>query len=113
MATLPNPAQQLAAIVSQLYELSGDSTVPPPQQQTLLLQAHDLRGDLVTLVSSQFTQNSVAYKSVMSNLAAVSGALQQAQQDITQVITVVDGVAHLAKSIDDLLKEMAQTAAML
>ena len=113
MATLPNPAQQLAAVVSQLYELSGDSRIPTAQQQALLLQAHDLRGDLVTLVSLQFTQNTVAYKGVMSNLDSVSDTLQQAQEGITQALAVINGVAQLAKSIDNLLTEAAQTGAIV
>src|SRR5216684_956005 len=94
-ATLPNPAGQLASVVSQLYDLAGNSQVPAAQQQALLLQAHDLRGDLVTLVSVQFSQNTAAYKSVMANLNGVTGALNQAQRDITQAIGVVNGLGQL------------------
>ncbi|SRR5258708_17811022 len=111
--TLTNPAGQLASIVSQLYDLAGNSQVAAPQQQALLLQAHDLRGDLVTLVALQFSQNTAAYQSVMSNLNAVTGALNQAQQDIAQAIRVVTGVGQLAQSIDSLLKEAAQAAAIV
>jgi hypothetical protein len=109
---LTNPAGQLAAIVSQLYDLAVNSQVPPAQQQALLLQAHDLRGDLITLVSTQFSQNTAAYQSVMTNLNSVIGALKQAQTDITQAIAVVTGAGQLAQSIDSLLKEAAQVAAM-
>jgi hypothetical protein len=110
--TLTNPAGQLAALVSQLYDLAGNSQVPPAQQQSLLIQAHDLRGDLVTLVSQQFTQNTAAYQSVMKNLDAVTSSLNQAQQDITKAIGVVNGLGQLAQSIDSLIKEGAQFAAM-
>src|SRR5438105_2533062 len=113
MATLTNPAEQLASIVSQLYDLAGNSTIDAAQKQALLLQAHDLRGDLVTLVSLQFSKNTAAYQSVMANLNTVTGALTQAQQDIAQAIAVVTGAGQLAKSIDSLLKEAAQVAAMV
>jgi hypothetical protein len=42
----------------------------------------------------------------------VIGALKQAQTDITQAIAVVTGAGQLAQSIDSLLKEAAQVAAM-
>jgi hypothetical protein len=103
-----NPAAQLADTVSRLYDLAGNSQVPADQRKALLLQAHDLRGDLVSLVAMQFTQNTAAYQNVMANLSAVTSALDQVQQDIQQAIGVVGAVGQLAKSIDDLLKEAAQ-----
>ena len=110
---LINPAQQLASIVSQLYALAGNSQVPAGQQQVLLLQAHDLRGDLISLVAMQFSQNTAAYKSVMASLGTVTTALNQAQQDITKIIGVVNGAGQLAQSIDSLLKEAAQAGASM
>ena len=110
--TIKNPAEPLAAVVSRLYDLAGNSKIPPAQQQALLLQAHDLRGDLITMVATQFTQNSPAYQSVLANLNSVTAALNQAQQDITQTIGVVNGLGQLAQSIDALLKEAAQIGAM-
>jgi hypothetical protein len=111
--TLTNPAAQLASIVSQLYDLAGNSQVPPAQKTSLLLQAHDLRGDLVTLVATQFSQNSAAYQSVMNNLNNVTGGLNQAQQDITLAIGIIAGAGQLAQSIDALLKEAAQVASVV
>ena len=111
--TIQNPADKLAAIVSQLYDLAGNSQVPPAQQQALLLQAHDLRGDLLTLVSMQFTQSTAAYQAVMKNLNDVTGTLNAAQQDITKAIGVVNGLGQLAQSIDALLKDAAQAAAIV
>ena len=39
-------------------------------------------------------------------------SLKQAQQDITKAISVVTGAGQLAQSIDSLLKEAAQVAAI-
>ncbi|SPE55149.1 hypothetical protein SBV1_2090007 [Verrucomicrobia bacterium] len=111
MPTLQNPAGQLADVVSRLYDLAGNSQVPPAQEQALWLQAHDLRGDLVALVAMQFSQNTTAYTAAMTSLDKVTAALDQAQQDITKAIGVVTGAGQLAKSLDDLLKEAAQAAA--
>jgi hypothetical protein len=108
---LPNPAEQLGAIVSQLYELAGNSAVPSDQRQALFLKAHDLRGDLVELVSMQFTNETAAYQGVMASLDKVTAALNQAEQDIQNITGVVDGAARLASSIDNLLQEAAQVAA--
>ena len=106
---ITNPADLLAPIVTQLYTLAGNSTVSLQQRQTLTQQAHDLRGDLVTLVSAQFTQADGTYTSVMTNLTAVTAALNQAQKDITQVTNVINGVAQLATSLDSLIAAIIKT----
>ena len=111
--TLDNPAQQLASVVSRLYDLAGNSQLPPDQQKAILLRAHDLRGDLLTLVAMQFSQNTAAYQSVMASLNTVTAALNQAQKDISQAITVVNGAGQLAQLIDSLLQEAVQVAALV
>ena len=108
---LPNPAEQLGAIVSQLYELAGNSQVSSDQRQALMIKAHDLRGNLVGLVSMQFTNEMATYQSVMANLDKVTAALNQAEKDIQNITDVVNGAAQLAASIDNLLQEAAQVAA--
>jgi hypothetical protein len=108
---LPNPAEQLGAVVSQLYELAGNSQVSNAQRQALMIKAHDLRGNLVGLVSMQFTNETANYQSVMASLGKVTAALNQAEQDIQNITDVVNGAAQLASSIDNLLQEAAQIAA--
>ena len=100
-----NPAAVLATTVSQLYELAGNSQVPDDQRKALLLQAHDLRGDLMNLVSAQLTQNSPAYQNALASLSKVTDALKEAQADIEKAIGVVESAGQLAKSLDVLLKE--------
>ena len=111
--TLPNPAAQLASVVSRLYDLAANSQTPPDQQRALRLQAHDLRGDLVSLVAIQFSRATPAYKNVMASLTKVTGALNQAQQDIQKAIKVVKGAGALAKSIDSLIKEAVKISAVI
>jgi hypothetical protein len=108
---LPNPAEQLGAIISQLYELAGNSGVPGDQRQALFLKAHDLRGDLVGLVSMQFINETANYQSVMASLGKVTAALNQAEQSIQNITDVVNGAGQLAAAIDNLLQEAAQVAA--
>ena len=108
---LPNPAEQLGAVVSRLYALAGNSQVSNAQRQALLIKAHDLRGDLVGLVSMQFTNETASYQSVMANLDQVTSALDQAEQKAQNITDVVNGVDQLAASIDNLLQEAAQVAA--
>ena len=107
---LPNPAEQLGAVVSQLYELAGNSQVSNAQRQALMIKAHDLRGNLVGLVSMQFTNETANYQSVMASLGKVTAALNQAEQDIQNITDVVNGAAQLASSIDNLLQETAKIA---
>lgn len=108
---LDNPADKLAGIVSQLYELAANSNIPTDQRQSLLLKAHDLRGDLVTLVATQFTKNTDAYTQVMAALSKTTDALNQAEANIQKMIDVVNNVGQLAQSIDALLQEAAKIAA--
>ena len=108
---LPNPAEQLGAIVSQLYALAGNSAVPVDQRQALFLKAHNLRGDLNELVALQFTNATANYQSVMASLTKVTAALNQAQLDIQSITDVVNGAGQLAVAIDNLLQEAAQAAA--
>jgi hypothetical protein len=108
---LPNPAEQLGAVVSQLYALAGNSTVPADQRPTLFLKAHDLRGDLNELVAMQFTNETAAYQNVMASLDKVTVALNQAEQSIQNITDVVNGAGQLAAAIDNLLQEAAQIAA--
>jgi len=108
---LPNPAEKLGAIVSQLYELAGNSGIPADQRQAIFVKAHDLRGDLVGVVAMQFTTETPAYQSVMANLGKVTAALSQAEQSIQNITDVVTNTAQLAASIDGLLQEAAQIAA--
>ena len=108
---LPNPAEQLGAVVSQLYELAGNSQVPGDQRQTIIIRAHDLRGDLMGLVSMQFKNETATYQSVMANLDKVTTALNQAEQNIQNTVDVVDGAGQLAASIASLLQEAASVAA--
>ncbi|SRR6266849_4496570 len=110
--TLPNPAGLLGSIVRQLYDLAANSHVPPAQRRALLLQAHGLRGHIITLAAVQFSQNTAAYQSVRANLNAVTWALKQAQKDTTQAISVVSGAGQLARSIASLLREAPQVAAV-
>lgn len=113
MPILDNPVDQLASIVSKLYELAGNSRISDIDRSILLLRAHDLRGDLISLVSLQFMQNTAAYQAAMKNLSSVTDALNQAENDIKKVIGVVNGVGQLAASVDDLLKEAVQASAKI
>ena len=109
-APLSNPAEQLGTIVSQLYELAGNSQVSQVQRQALFLQAHDLRGDLMGLVTMQFSQATSAYTSTMNAITAVTNAINQAEQNIQSIVNVVNGASQLATSIDLLLQEVAKVA---
>lgn len=108
MATQTDPVEQLAAIVNQLYDLSGNDGIPKDQQQALLLQAHDLRGDLVTLVAQRLSQDDAGYQELMTSLNNVTDALNAAGQNIQKAVEVVNNLAQLATSIDNLLKQAVQ-----
>ncbi|SRR6266446_4265551 len=110
--TLPNPVGLLGSIVRQLYDLAANSHVPATQRRALLLQAHGLRGHIITLAAVQFSQNTADYQSVRASLNAVTWALKQAQKDITQATSVVNVAGQLARSIASLLKEAPQVPAV-
>ena len=108
---LPNPAEQLGAIVTRLYQLATNSKTPPDKRPAIFLQAHYLRGDLMSLVAMQFSQATEAYTGAMAAVSTVTDALDQAEHDIQKITDVVNGAAQLATSIDNLLKEATEMAA--
>ncbi len=110
MPTLPNPAEQLAPIVSKLYELAGNSGVSEEDRTKLILQAHDLRGDLLTLVAMQLSQDTAAYQETMKSITQATDALTQAEQGIKKTVDVINSIGQLAVSIDGLLKEAVAIA---
>jgi len=116
MATQADPVQALAAVVNQLYDLSSNASISAAQQQQLLAQAHDLRGDLVALVELQLSAADAGYQNLMQNLNNVTNVLNQAEQKIQDVINKIAGVADVTAAIDNLLNEAIQlgtTAAKL
>jgi hypothetical protein len=103
MPDAPIPSQ-LAATINQLYTLAGQSTTPDDKRAQLILQAHDLRGDLITLVTAQLDQAKSQYQDALKSLSDVSDSITAAQHDISKLQSVVTGAAALASSIDSLLK---------
>jgi ABC-type transporter Mla subunit MlaD len=106
-----DPIQQLAAIVNQLYTLAGNLDSNDPNRVTLILQAHDLRGDLVTLVSMQLAQVGAAYNDFIAKLAQVTRVIDAAATESEKIAAVVTSAADLASSIDAVLKAAVQIGA--
>lgn len=109
MPSLENPVEKLSKVVNQLYGLAGnlseDNPTEKKQRIDLLHKAYDLRGDLNVLVTAQFTQRTAAYNKSMADIDSVTTALNQAENDISHAIEVINGAGQLAKSLDDLIKE--------
>jgi ABC-type transporter Mla subunit MlaD len=96
--------------------MSGNAGISAAQQQQLLAQAHDLRGDLVALVELQLSATGAGYQRLMQNLKNVTNALNESEQKVQDMINKIAGVADVAAAIDNLLNEAIQlgtTAAKL
>ena len=116
MATQTDPVQALAAAVNRLYDVSSNAAISAAQQQQLLAQAHDLRGDLIALVQLQLSAADAGYQNLMQNLNNVTKALDEAEQKVQDMINKIAGVADVAAAVDNLLQEAIQlgtTAAKL
>ena len=111
MATQTDPVQALAAVVNRLYDLSGNASLGSMQQQQLLAQAHDLRGDLVALVELQLSATDAGYQQLMQNLNNVTNALNELEQKVQDLINKVAGVADVAAAVDNLLNKAIQLGA--
>jgi hypothetical protein len=102
---LENPAGQLALIVSRLYELAANAPISEDQRQELLLLAHRFRGDMLTLVSMPFTDNTPDYRNAMSALSTLTNELDMAAQNIAGLPSVMYRSKGLADIIDELIKK--------
>jgi hypothetical protein len=101
-----NPAERLAPIVAQLYDVAGNSAIPAATRKKLLLLAYDLRGDMMNLVSKQFTEATPAYTAALRSIDRVAASLDDAQKRIDKAQDLVTDVAALARAVDGLLKEI-------
>jgi len=116
MATQTDPVEALAAVVTRLYDLAGNAGVSAAQQQALLTQAHDLRGDLVALVELQLNASDNEYNAMMASLSSITTALNQAEQKIQNLAADVNALADITAAINNLLTQAIQlgtTAAAL
>jgi len=108
MATQTDPVEALAAAVNRLYDMSGNAAISAAQQQQLLAQAHDLRGDLIALVELQLSAADAGYQQLMQNLNKVTDALDEAEQKMQDMINKLAGVAEVTAAVDNLLQEAIQ-----
>jgi ABC-type transporter Mla subunit MlaD len=113
MATQTDTVATLAAVVNQLYDMSGNASVGSSQQQQLLAQAHDLRGDLVALVELQLTASAPGYQNLVQSLNSVTQALNQAEQKIQGMINNISSAADVASAIDGLVQQAVQLGTTL
>ena len=111
MATQPDPVQQLAGVINRLYDLSNNSNVTAAQQQQLTLQAHDLRGDLIELVTLQLNSTAPLYQSLMTNVASVTTGLNNAEQTIQDLVGEISGAAEVTAAINNVVQQAVQLAA--
>jgi hypothetical protein len=88
--------------------LAGDLDANDPNRTKLILQAHDLRGDLVTLVSMQLAQSMSGYDDLLAKLGQVTDSINAGAAQADKIVAVVSGAAALAASIDNLLQQAVQ-----
>ena len=111
MATQTDPVSALAATVNRLYDLAGNASLNSTQQQQLLTQAHDLRGDLIAMVQMQLSASAAGYQDLVKNLSSVTKALDEAEESIKDLVDKVSGVADVAAAVDGLVQQAVQLAA--
>jgi hypothetical protein len=99
--------QELADLVSRLYDLAGRSDVAPEARSALLEAAHALRGELVTLVSQTLARDGAAIERTMQAIDAVHTDLARAEADVQAVTNVVGSVSRLTRSLDELVQVAA------
>jgi len=104
----PDPVSQLAGVINRLNNLSLDPQVPQPQQQQLLVQVQNLSGDLIKLATQQLQATDPDYRAYMTNVAAVTTALDTAEAGIQNFVNTVAGIAALTASINNLIQQGIQ-----
>lgn len=103
MGNLPHPAEGIAAIACQLYRLADHEKIPMPQRQAVLLHAHKLRGNLITVVPMQFAEGAAAHQDVTHHVESALSSINLAERDISKVHGVITATGALSDAIDRLV----------
>ncbi len=108
MATTTTPVQQLSAVINRLCNLANDPNVSDAQQSALLDQANRLNGDLVKLVTQQLDDTDPDYKNFMGGVGSVTSALNTAEASIQATTGTVSDIAAVTGAINSVIQQGIQ-----
>jgi hypothetical protein len=101
------PIDQLAIIVGELFDLSGDSRLSPADQATAYQSANLLHNYSEILAQKQFDSTKPQYTACIDKMNQINADLSEAEDEINQLIKTVNDVASLVSSVEEMLKTAA------
>ena len=102
---MENAAWRLAPIVSRLFELGGDESLPAASREAALECAHRMRVLLVALVDRPLTEPDPAPEehAALVEMAVVGDALEGARRDPGRIPDALQCVEVLVAAVERLL----------
>jgi hypothetical protein len=101
------PIDQLAIIVGELFDLSGDSRLSTTDQAMAYQSANLLHNYSEILAQKQFDSTKPQYTAAIDKMNQINADLSDAENEIKQLIKTVNDVASLVSSVEELLKTAA------
>jgi len=101
------PIDQLAIIVGELFDLSGDSRLSTTDQAMAYQSANLLHNYSEILAQKQFDSTKPQYTAAIDKMNQINTDLSDAEAEINDLIKTVNDVATLVTSVEELLKTAA------
>jgi|1185.fasta_scaffold402019_2 hypothetical protein len=99
---------ELADVIARCFELSMDGRLSRPQRSALLAAGKRLRGDLVTLLTSQFDDGTAEVDAANADLASVNQSLEASAADLDKLDGTLQQIRDAVAKIDELIPLIAR-----
>lgn len=94
----------LTQAINGCFDLSMNDGVPADQQKQALVLGKRLRGTLVNLLTTTFTDETKEVVDANEKLQMVNGKIEQAKTKLDTVAGTITEIGNLVGILDDLLK---------
>src|SRR5882672_12090825 len=98
------PIDELATIVGELFDLSGDTRLSTTDQGKAYQSANLLHSYSEILAQKQFDATKPQYTAAIAQMNQINSDLSDAEDEINQLIQAVKDAAALVTSVEELLK---------
>src|SRR5439155_24369050 len=99
---------ELADVIAHCFDLAMDGRLSAPQRSALLAAGKRLRGDLVTLLTAQFDDQTAEVDVANVDLASVNRSVQASAADLSKLSQTLQKIADLVGKVDRLIPVIAR-----
>jgi hypothetical protein len=99
---------EMADLIARCFDLAMDGRLSQPQRSALLAAGKRLRGDLVTLLTAQFDDQTAEVDAANADLASVNEALEASAADLNKLNQTLQKITSLVGKVDKLIPVIAK-----